>query len=73
MTNNKNLTVADLLNDGIQPGSITPESDNLTAAMAAAAKLNVVEMTYLVSRLQGDLEAYRARLTVELFNERKSK
>jgi len=64
--NEQKLTVDELLNDGIQPNSIVPHSDNLDGALAAVAKLNVVEMTYLVGRIQTDLETYRARLTTEL-------
>lgn len=67
----KKLTVDELLNGGVQPGSVIPQSENLDRALAAAAKLNIAESTYLVGRLQADLETYRATLTMELFSRQK--
>lgn len=53
-----------LINGDVRPHALIPESRNLSLAMAAAAKLNVVETTFLLGTLQAAMETYRAQLVV---------
>ncbi len=62
------LTLGKLLNEGVQPAGVVPKSERLEAALEAAARLDVVELTYLHGRISGDLETYRAALVNETLN-----
>lgn len=67
MSGNK-LALASLLAEGVQPGRTVPKSDNLDRAIAAATRLNVIEMTYLIGLLNAELETYRASLVDATLN-----
>lgn len=68
MADHKPLTLDTLLDNGVQPTGVLPKSERLDTALAAAACLNVVELTYLYGRIGGDLETYRATIVNEALN-----
>lgn len=65
---NERLKLSDLLAEGVQPCRSVPKSENLDRAIAAASRLSVVEMTYLIGLLNAELETYRASLVDATFN-----
>lgn len=62
------LTPKQVIDEGMQPCRAVPKSENLDRAITEAARLNVVETTYLIGLLQAELEVYRATLVDAIFN-----